>query len=589
MDEETLLLLEIAMIMIAAGFAAIIFSKLRIPVMIGYLFAGMFLGPGMWPNTFVKDTDVINFLANLGIILLMFTIGLEFSIKRLRKIGLFAVLAGTIEVVVMIVIGYQVGRMLGWGDIQSIFLGAVLSISSTAVIIRVLTDLGDMKKPYADSIIGLLIIEDLAAVIILTVVSPLASGSMPGPDQLMEQMIGIILFLGLALILGIAVVPKVIDHVGMHYSDEVLLLVSLGFCFGMAIVAYSIGLSVAIGAFILGVIISESREAERISENVGSIKSMFMALFFVSIGLLIDPHVVADNIILVLLFAAIFIVGKVFAVSLGCFIANRPIRTSLTAGFAMVAMGEFSFVIAKTGVDSGAVDGTFYSVVIGAAIISMVAMPVLFKRSTGFLDWIITHAPKTLVSSGRRLESIRYELGAVLNSREDKRREISRQAFFIVIDFTILFLVQIMVQLVFDIGNSLDPVASWLQILPSLFLAIISAGLILPPIVDALFRVRKIGHIAVQGILERGLYQWDSGKLLLKLFVNFLTVMFGIVLFLVVLPITPLYSEFPLVIMIGLPLGIVLAWLLWDANKASYAKMRTILTVGLMDEEAKKE
>lgn len=587
MDEETLLLLEMALIMIAAGFAAILFSKLRIPVMIGYLFAGIFLGPGMWPDTFVTDTEIINFLANLGIILLMFSIGLEFSIKRLKKIGIFAALAGTIEVGLMIVIGYQVGQWLGWGSIQSIFLGAVLSISSTAVIVRVLTDTGQMKKPYADSIIGLLIIEDLAAVIILTVVSPMASGTMPGANQLLTQMVAIIVFLILSLILGIAVIPKLIDRVGRSNSDEVLLLVALGFCFGMSILAYFIGLSVAIGAFILGVIVSESKESERILESIRSIKSMFLAVFFVSIGLLIDPYLVIGSIGLVLLLAAVFIGGKVFAVTMGCYIANRPLGTSITAGFAMVAMGEFSFVIAKVGVDSGAVDNTFYSVIIGTAIVTMVAMPVLFKRSAAFLHWMVCRTPQGVVTSARRLESYRYELSAFLNSRADQRKQMFHQVFWVIIDVIILLGVQLILLLFIDIGKILDPLADWLDILPSLFSAVISVGLILPPLIDALFRIKRIGNIAVQGILGQGKFSWDAGRLIMKSFVNFILVMVGILLFIILLPFNS--QEYPLVFIVGIPLGLMVAWLFWDANKASYQKMCSVLTVGLMDSEEEKE
>ena len=258
MDVQIRFLMEFAVILAVAGLTAVIFTKMKMPVVIGYLAAGILVGPYLFPFDLITDMDTINSLANLGIILLMFTIGLDFNIRKLRKTGMFAIVAGTIEVVLMITIGYALGWAMGWSNIESIFLGGVMSISSTAIIIKVLTDAGHLQKPYASGLIGILIIEDIAAVIILAMVSPLGSGKAPGLSSVVWILTAAILFIALSLILGFAVVPRVVDYVKKNYSSEVLLLVSLGLCFGMALLSSEIGLSVAIGAFVMGVIISQS-------------------------------------------------------------------------------------------------------------------------------------------------------------------------------------------------------------------------------------------------------------------------------------------------------------------------------------------
>ncbi|QLH74421.1 MAG: cation:proton antiporter [Methanomassiliicoccales archaeon] len=589
MDNNSILLFEIAAIMIAAGLAAILFSKFRAPVIIGYIFAGILLSNEVLSPIWSIEIETINFLANLGIILLMFSIGIEFNLKRLKEIGGFAILAGSIEVVIMIVVGYEVGRAMGWGDTQSVFLGAVLAISSTAIIFRTLSETGRMRKPYADAMIGILIIEDLAAVIILTMVSPLAAGKVPGLESFFAQIVAILAFLALSLVLGVAIVPKMIDRIGSSFDDEVMLLVSMGLCFGMAIFAFWLGLSVAIGAFIIGVIISESSQGERISKKVCSIKEMFMAIFFVSIGLLIDPFTVLANLPLVLIIAAIFIVGKTVAVSIACMVSNKDIRTSLTTGLGMVAMGEFSFVIAKVGVDTGAVSGSFYSVVIGAAIITMVAMPLVFKNSDALIDVLARRAPRNVIVFVKRIEGMRLELDKCLAVRADRRRQISYQLFWILIDFTLVFLIQIFVLAINDLTAPLRPIAEWMNIVPSLLASIVSVALIIPPVVDMLFRVRKIGYVAVQGILEGGRYSKDSGRFVLKMFVNLTTAVLGVILFLSVLPFAPIYEELPIIPVAGIVIGGIVAWLLWDANKATYAKMCTVLSEGLLNEPTDKK
>ena len=585
---ETALLLDIALILMGAAVIAVIFTKLRMPLVIGYLLVGMILGPYVLGIDTISDyIEEVNFLANLGIILLMFSIGLEFNLKRLRRIGSFAILAGTIEILIMIVIGYEVGKLLGWSDLQSIYLGGVVAISSTAVIVKVLVETGKLDSEVGESVIGLLIVEDVAAVVLLTVFGSLSTGDSIVSGSLFAQMSTIAIFLVVTLLLGLAIVPRCLNWIGRTCNDEVLLIVALGFTFGLAIFAFEIGLSVAIGAFLMGIIISEYRDGERIAKRVEPLKDVFMAIFFVSIGLMINPNLIAETWPVVVILVAVFIFGKIFAVSIASYSANRDMRTSVITGFAMVAMGEFSFVIAKTGMDVGAVDEAFYSDVIGVAVITMAMMPFVFKRSVGFIDFVHAKAPKGWITQAKRMDSLRNELGACLSVRADLNKQIKFQIFWIIIDFVILFVIQIVVQGLYNLTEILDQVADWLKVIPSTLATIISVALIIPPVIDIVRRTRTIVMASVESIMSGGKYKWDSGRLILKLLFNFMMVIVGIALFITFLPLASFYEGVPIIAILGIVVGSVVAYLIWDANKATYEKVCNLLGENFDDEVEK--
>ncbi|HXZ24526.1 MAG TPA: cation:proton antiporter, partial [Methanomassiliicoccales archaeon] len=399
MDNTTQMLLGMAMIMIIAGISSVVFTKLRFPAVIGYLAAGMVLGPRGLGSVFQIDMNIVNFLADLGIVLLMFSIGLEFNFTKLRRIGGFAMLAGTIEVLITLTIGYSLGIALGYPFVESVFLGAIMSISSTAVILSVLGGMGKLKDDFVQPMIGILIVEDIAAVVLLTLTSPLLSGQVPQLSDAIDILIVIALFVAFSLVLGVALIPRLVDRVARGYSSETLMLVALGLGFSMALVAAAIGLSVAIGAFVMGVILGHADSCCRIEEKVRPIKEMFLAVFFVSIGLLIQPNLVILNIIPAIIIALVFIAAKTFSVTFAGYIANLPARTSFLLGASVVAMGEFSFVIAKQGVAAGAVTDAFYSAVVGAALITMVLLPISAKNGGRAFDGLAKRAPKRFVST----------------------------------------------------------------------------------------------------------------------------------------------------------------------------------------------
>jgi CPA2 family monovalent cation:H+ antiporter-2 len=584
MVSETTFLLEMAIIMVTAGVTSVVFSKLRLPVVIGYLAAGMILGPNLFEPSFVSDLDTINALANAGIVLLMFTLGLEFNFRRLKKVGLFAALAGSVEIVLMITLGYGLGMALGWPTIQSIFLGAVMSISSTAVIIRVLTDAGMMKEEFAEAIVGILIVEDIAAVIILTLASPLAAGNGVTLTSIVLQVAYIGAFMLILLVLGLAVLPRLMDRLYSTASPETLLIVSLGLCFGMAIVAHFFGLSVAIGAFLVGIIISQSNAQEKVVERITPIKEMFMALFFISIGLLIDPWLIMDNIIVAVAIAAVFIVGKIFSVTIGTFLSNKDARTSAMTGLGMVAMGEFSFVIAKTAFDLGAVDQLFYSSVIGAALITMLYLPASFHRAPGTVTALGYALPASVRESLRRVDHLRTDMGVWMNAHADRRREVQRQTFWIFIDVIIIFLLQVLAVAFYDIVGLFGVDPDGVRAITYMLVTAAFIGLMLPPLINILSRVRVVGLMLIRGVMEAGHFEAGAERRLFRVFVNLIISIIGIVLFFLFIPIAPQVEGFPVLLVFGVAVGLVIAYLLWDANKSAYDRMCHILTDRLHEE-----
>ena len=578
------LLFELAIILVTAGAISVLFSKLRLPVVIGYLAAGMILGPNLFEPSFVNDIEIINALADAGIVLLMFTLGLEFNLKRLRKVGLFAALAGTVEIVLMITLGYGLGTLMGWSTVQSIFLGAVMSISSTAVIIKVLSDAGMMKKEFAEAIVGILIIEDIAAVIILTLASPLAAGGDISIGGILLQIAYIGVFMLILLILGLAVVPRLLDRFYPSSSPETLLILSLGLCFGMAILAQFFGLSVAIGAFLMGIIISQSVVQEKLVERIVPIREMFMALFFISIGLLIEPWLILDNLLVALAIAGAFIVGKAFSVSLGTFISNKDTRTSLMTGMGMLAMGEFSFVIAKTAFDLGAVDQLFYSSVIGAALVTMLFLPASFRRAPRTISALQRVLPDSVQESMRRVDHLRRDMGVWLGAHADRRKEVQRQIFWIVIDIVIIFLLQVMAVTFYDLVGlfGVEPEgigAVWYMVAIAAFI-----GLMLPALLNILSRVRVLGLMLIRGVMEGGHFERGAERRLFRVFVDIIVSIIGVVLFFLFIPIAPQVDGLPTLIIFGSVVGVVIAYLVWDANRSAYDRVCHLLTDRLHDD-----
>jgi len=586
MDTTTQFMLEIALITIIAGACSVVFAKLRFPAVIGYIVAGMLLGPTIIGGFVYFDTEVIDFLANIGIALLMFSIGLDFNLRRLKKIGGFAILAGTVEVALMLLLGYTLGLILGLSSTAAIFLAAIMSISSTAIIFKVLVDTGNMSKEWVEPVIGILIIEDLAGVILLTITSPLLSGQNPNIATTVGIFLAIVGFIALSLVLGLAVVPWLINGVARRYSSETLLLVSLGLCFGFALFAVGLGLSLTIGAFIMGVLISQSKHGEAVTQKIGSIKEMFLAVFFVSIGMLVDPVLVVQGLLVALVIALVFVLGKTFSVTIGCYLANLPARTSFYAGAAMVAMGEISFVLANSGVQAGVLSSELYASIIGASIISMVVLPISIRSGPRELDFIVRHLPKRLLSSLTVIEGVRMDLRRRLSASAERRAEIRRQLFWLFIDIVILILIQFLGLVLLVASNLLIGVAEVLGVSVSAVALVVSVALALPVIYDILSHLKKLVAALAYTVLDTKAYQVASKSLVFRVFKRLVRVTVVIVLLFSLAPITYAVDKtHGAFIVLFIVLGAVLGYLIWDYVRSSHEKMSNALTKNLIDEK----
>jgi len=586
MDTTTQFMLEIALITIIAGACSVVFAKLRFPAVIGYIVAGMLLGPTIIGGFVYFDTEVIDFLANIGIALLMFSIGLDFNLRRLKKIGGFAILAGTVEVALMLLLGYTLGLILGLSSTAAIFLAAIMSISSTAIIFKVLVDTGNMSKEWVEPVIGILIIEDLAGVILLTITSPLLTGQNPNIATTVGIFLAIVAFIALSLVLGLAVVPWLINGVARRYSSETLLLVSLGLCFGFALFAVGLGLSLTIGAFIMGVLISQSKHGEAVTQKIGSIKEMFLAVFFVSIGMLVDPVLVVQGLLVALVIALVFVLGKTFSVTIGCYLANLLARMSFYAGAAMVAIGEISFVLANSGVQAGVLSSELYASIIGASIISMVVLPISIRSGPRELDFIVRHLPKQLLSSLTVIEGVRMDLRRRLSTSAERRAEIRRQLFWLFIDVVILVLIQFLGLVILAASNLLDGVAEVLGVSVSAVALVVSVALALPVIYDILSHLKKLVAALAYTVLDTKAYQVASRYLVFRVFKRLVRVTIVIVLLFSLAPITYAVDKtHGAFIVLFIVLGAVLGYLIWDYVRSSHEKMSNALTKNLIDEK----
>ncbi|MDR3205498.1 MAG: cation:proton antiporter [Candidatus Methanoplasma sp.] len=392
-------------LLLVAGICSVIFKRLKMPPIIGYLAAGIILA-SYW--TMNDDTeDIIEFLANVGLVLLMFCIGMELNLEKMRKTGAFAIMVVLIQIPTMIIGGYIFGALMGWDPIQSLFFGAIISGSSTAVVTTVLKSQGRLSKDDIETIVLITVVEDVAQVLILSMASPMLGGQSLDMMSIITMLVIIIIFMAASVAFGILAIPRLLDWIDDKMPNEVLMIMSMGLCFAMSWVSVMIGMSMAIGAFLMGVIVSQSRSRQKIEHDVTPMKDIFMAMFFISVGLQISPRGIMDNIFLIIMIFVIYAVLKAGSVIVAYFVGNKSLRLSFMSSVSLVAMGEFSFIIAKEAMDAGIVSDAFYTSVIGAALVSMVMLPLLSGNSGKICDFLYTRAPRPVVSAVGAVEAIR--------------------------------------------------------------------------------------------------------------------------------------------------------------------------------------
>lgn len=401
--EEISLIQDFAVIMVVAGAVTLLFRKLRQPPVLGYLIAGVLVGPYTLPFSPVTDTYTISLLADLGLVLLLFSLGLEFSWHKIRQIGLSVLLIGGIEIITMISLGYGLGRLMGWTVIDSIFLGAALHISSSAIIVKIFRDTGILNRNASKLVVGILVVEDFAAIAIIAVLSGIATNGVANFAEVGLLALKLVIFTITSLVFGALIVPRLIRFTGKFNSREALLVTSLGLCFAMALFSRYLGLSVAIGAFLMGSLIGDTEHVEDVLEVTTPVRDMFAAIFFVAIGMLINIREIKEFFIPGIIVACVFMTGKIISNTVATFITGHDGKTALRVGMPMSQMGEFSLYITKIGIEHGVIMSYLYPIVAMATAITSFIAPYIIRSADSIADYIDDNSPKLLNTYVTRL------------------------------------------------------------------------------------------------------------------------------------------------------------------------------------------
>jgi CPA2 family monovalent cation:H+ antiporter-2 len=413
------LIQDLGLILTAGAVVTLIFKKLNQPVVLGYIIAGMLVGPHFKFFPTVTDIESIKTWAEIGVIFLLFGLGLEFSFKKLVRVGAPASITAVTEVIVMVALGFLTGKLLDWGFMDSIFLGGILSISSTTIIIRAFDELGVKGKRFASLVFGVLVVEDLVAILLLVLLSTIAVSRQFEGAELLSSIFKLGFFLVIWFVVGIFVFPTLLSRVKKFMNDESFLILSLSLCLLTVLLATHAGFSAALGAFIMGSILAETKEAEKIERIITPVKDLFAAVFFVSVGMLIDPFIISSQWGAILIITLVTIVGKLGSSSLGALLSGQPLRTSIQTGMSLAQIGEFSFIIATLGVTLGVTSEFLYPVAVAVSAITTFTTPYLIRLSGPFAEWVDAKLPETwkerLASYGSATQKISsYDQGRTL-------------------------------------------------------------------------------------------------------------------------------------------------------------------------------
>jgi CPA2 family monovalent cation:H+ antiporter-2 len=372
---------DLAVIMLVAGVVTILFHRLKQPVVLGYIVAGFIIGPHTPPFGLIHDEDTIKTLAELGVIFLMFCLGLEFSLRKLFKVGATAFIAAFLEIVLMIWIGFEIGRWFDWNTMDSLFLGAILAISSTTIIVKALNDLKMKNERFAQLIFGVLIVEDILGIGIIALLSGIAVSGTVSSGEVFSTVGKLSLFMIVALVIGILLVPRLLAYVAKFESNEMLLITVLGLCFGFCLLVVKLEYSMVLGAFLIGAIMAESRQLLKIEQLIEPVRDLFSAIFFVAIGLMIDPQVLIDYAWPIVVITLAVVLGKMLSCGMGAFIAGNDGRTSLRVGMGLSQIGEFSFIIAALGMTLQVTSDFLYPVAVAVSAITTLLTPYLIRAA----------------------------------------------------------------------------------------------------------------------------------------------------------------------------------------------------------------
>ena len=399
MAELPTMIRDLALMLMMAGVVTLVFKKLKQPLVLGYIVAGFLVSPHMPYTASVVDMSNIHLWADIGVMFLLFSLGLDFSFKKILKMGASPIISVVCIIFAMSILGVIVGHSFGWSKMNCIFLGGMLAMSSTTIIYKAFDDLGLRQQQFAGLVMSVLILEDILAIVMMVMLSAIASGSNPDGGQMLDAIVKIGFFLILWLVVGIFAVPLFLRRVRKLINSEVLLIVSLGLCCAMAVISTSVGFSSAFGAFIMGSILAETIEAERIEKLVEPVKNLFGAVFFVSVGMLVDPQILLDYALPIFTIVMTIIVGQAIFGSLAFLLGGESLKSAMRCGFSMAQIGEFSFIIASLGLSLGVIGDFLYPVVVAVSVITTFLTPYMIRFATPAYNALEKRLPTRVIKS----------------------------------------------------------------------------------------------------------------------------------------------------------------------------------------------
>lgn len=395
MSELPTLIADLSLILLCAGIMTLLFKKLKQPLVLGYIVAGFLASPGMPYTPSVIDTTNIKIWADIGVIFLLFALGLEFSIKKIVKVGGTAVIAACTIIFCMILLGIGVGMSFGWQHMDCLFLGGMIAMSSTTIIYKAFDDLGLRKKQFTGLVLSILVLEDILAIVLMVMLSTMAVSNNFEGTEMLESIGKLLFFLILWFIVGIYLVPEFLKRSRKFMGEETLLIISLALCFGMVVIAARTGFSAAFGAFIMGSILAETIEAESITQIVKPVKDLFGAIFFVSVGMMVNLHMIVEYAIPILIITIAVIVGQSTFGTFGVLLSGKTLKTAMQCGFSLTQIGEFAFIIATLGVSLHVTSDFLYPIVVAVSVITTFLTPYMIRLAEPAYNFVDNHLPSS--------------------------------------------------------------------------------------------------------------------------------------------------------------------------------------------------
>ena len=450
MSELSPLIINLNLILISSSIVTLIFKKIKQPVVLGYLVTGFIIGPYFsWFPTITDKADV-QIWADIGVIFLLFALGLEFSFKKLIKAGSVALITTTIEVISMFLIGYSCGHFMGWNHYNNIFLGGMLSMSSTTIIIKAFDDLKLKTQKFTTIVFSILIVEDIFAIFMMVLFSTIIGNNNEAGLKIIESILKLIFLLSLWFIMGIFLIPTLLKKIRLLINDETLLIVSLGLCLSMVTLTEYSGYSSALGSFIMGSILSETIDAEKIEKLIKPVKDLFGTIFFVSVGMLIDPLIISKYSISIIIITILTIIGKLLFSSIGVLLSGQSLKISLQSGFSLAQIGEFAFIMASLGQKLSVTDSFLYPIIITVSVITTFLTPFIIRLANptfNFLNKILPIKIKIILE--------KYSEGSqTVNKNNDWKAFLKTNLIIIIVYSIILTGILIFIPLIYPIINN---------------------------------------------------------------------------------------------------------------------------------------